>query len=116
MSIASQMLTLGNIPNLAQALDVFQDYVKTDLESGNVAFFVRQFLMLDKENISFSTLPGAGLGILGGSYYEIDVDGWLEIINTRLNPFTRDIEPENLDILQYDAARGLYSTSGTAAG
>lgn len=116
MTIASQMLTLGNIPNLTEAIDIFQEYVKTDLESGNVAFFARQFLMMDKENISFSTLPGEGIGVLGGSYYEIDVDGWLDIINTRLNPFTQDISADMLDILQYDRGRGLYSTSGTVAG
>lgn len=116
MSIASQMLTLGNIPNLTQAIDIFQENVKTDLEGGNIAFFARQFLMMDRENISFSTLPGEGIGVLGGSYYEIDLDGWLDMINTRLNPFTRDVSADMLDILQYASGRGLYSTSGTLAG
>lgn len=114
-TIASQMLTLGNIPNLPEAIEIFQQYVKTDLESGNLAFFARQFLTMDKEKISFSTVPGQGIGVLGGSYYEIDVDGWVEMINTRLNPFTQDISADKLDILQYESGRGLYATSGKVA-
>lgn len=116
MSLASQMLTLGNIPNLTQAIEIFQEYVKTDLDSGNLAFFARQFLTMDKEKISFSTLPGTGAGILGGSYYVIDLDGWLEIINSRLNPFTQDISAENLDLLLYEAGRGIYTLSGGVEG
>ncbi len=116
MSIASQMLTLGNIPNLTQAIEIFQQYVRTDLESGNLAFFARQFLMMDKEKISFSTLPGEGIGIRGGSYYEIDIDGWLEIVNNCLNPFTQDISADMLDVLQYENGTGVYATTGEIAG
>lgn len=109
MSIASQMLTAGNIPNLPQAIEIFQQYVKTDLDSGNLAFFARQFLTMDREKISFSTLPGEGVGVLGGSYYAIDPDGWLEIVNTRLNPFTQDIKSENLNLLLYEKGKGVYT-------
>jgi len=116
MSIASQMLTLGNIPNLTEAIDIFQEYVKTDLESGNLAFFARQFLTMDKEKISFSTLPGEGISIRGGSYYEIDLDGWLDIVNRHLNPFTQDISADMLDVLQYEKGTGVYSTAGEVAG
>ena len=38
------------------------------------------------------------------------------MINTRLNPFTRDISADMLDILQYERGTGLHSTSGTVAG
>lgn len=109
MSLASQMLTLGNIPNLTQAIEIFQQYVKTDLDSGNLAFFARQFLTMDREKISFSTLPGEGVGVYGGSYYAIDLDGWLEIVNTRLNPFTQDIKAENLNLLLYEKGKGAYT-------
>jgi LCP family protein required for cell wall assembly len=116
MSIASQMLTLGNIPNLSSAIEIFQDYVTTDLTSGNLAFFIRQFLTMNKDNISFATLPGEGISIRGGSYYEIDIDGWLDIVNTRLNPYDQDIKAENLNILQYESGVGVYSTSGEIEG
>lgn len=116
MSIASQLLSVGNIPNLTKAIEIFEDYVDTDLTSGNLAFFARQFLMLDKDKISFATLPGEGISIRGGSYYEIDIDGWLEIVNDLLNPYYEDISVDNLNILQYESGTGVYSTSGTIAG
>lgn len=116
MSIASQMLTVGNIPNLASAIEIFEEYVKTDLTSGNLAYFARQFLLMDKSNISFSTLPGTGASIRGGSYYVTDIDGWLTLINEKLNPYDKDIEADNLDILQIDANGSVYSTGGEIAG
>ena len=113
MSIASQMLTVGNIPNLSKALEIFEEYVTTDLSVNNLAFFVREFLKLDPENISFSMVPGEGIGIRSGSYYEIDVVAWTEMINARLNPFTVEIGLHNLDILDYNPQNGaVQSTTG----
>ena len=43
-SVASQMLTLGNIPNLPTFIDIFVNNVDTNLSAENIAFFARQFL------------------------------------------------------------------------
>ena len=113
LSIASQMLTVGNIPNLSKALDIFEEYVNTNLSTNNIAFFVREFLKLDAESISFSTVPGEGIGIRSGSYYEIDVVSWTEMINEKLNPFNVEIGIHNLDVLAYDSSNGsTISTTG----
>lgn len=113
MSIASQMLTLGNIPNLDKAFEIVEEYVVTDLDTSNMAFFIREFLKLKPENIHFATLPGEGIGIRGGSYYEIDLIPWLEMINEYLNPFTLEIGAHNLDVLSWDENDGtIMSTTG----
>ncbi len=113
MSIASQMLSLGNIPNLDKALEIVEEYVITDLEISNIAFFIREFLKMKPENIHFATLPGEGIGIRGGSYYEIDLIPWVEMINEHLNPFTIEIGPHNLDVLSWDENDGtVMSTTG----
>lgn len=113
MSIASQMLTVGNIPNLSKALEIFEEYVTTDLSVNNLAFFVREFLKLKPENVSFGMVPGEGIAIRSGSYYEIDVVAWTEMINARLNPFTVEIGLHNLDILDYNPQNGaVQSTTG----
>lgn len=111
-SIASQMLTVGNIPHLTEAIEIFTENADTDLSSGNLAYFARQFLTMDKDNISFSTAPGEGVGILGGSYYQLDVDAWVELINEKLDPYYEPVGVENLDILRYDSVAGLVSTAG----
>ena len=111
MSIASQMLSLGNIPNIDKALEIVEEYVVTDLEINNIAFFVKEFLKLKSENISFSTLPGEGIGIRGGSYYEIDLIPWVEMINEKLNPFTLEIGAHNLDVLDWDENDGSIMSS-----
>lgn len=113
MSIASQMLSVGNIPNLSAALEIFEEYVNTNLNVNNIAFFVREFLKLDAENISFATAPGEGIGIRSGSYYELDVVAWTEMINEKLNPFNVEIGIHNLDVLSFNNSNGsAMSTTG----
>ncbi|MFR3290684.1 MAG: LCP family protein [Lachnospiraceae bacterium] len=55
MSVASQMLTLGNIPNLPTFIDIFVNNVDTNLSAENLAFFARQFLMCKRARTSTST-------------------------------------------------------------
>ena len=113
-SIASQFLTLGNIPNLSAAIDIFQENVQTNLSANNIAFFVREFLQLDKENVCFHTLPGRGVMIRGGSYWEVDLDEWVSIVNDDLNPYYQVITADNLNILQSAGELGAVSTTGEA--
>lgn len=113
MSIAKQLLTLGNIPNLDKLIDIFEEYVKTDLSANNIAFFVHEFLKLDAEDIHFYTLPGKGVYIRGGSYYEVSLAEWTEMINEYLSPYYDEITAENLDVLQFiDTKEGALSTNG----
>jgi len=113
MSIAKQMLTLGNIPNLEKLIEIFEEYVKTDLTANNIAFFVREFLLLDEENIHFHILPGKGVYIRGGAYYQVELAEWTGMINEYLNPYYDEITAENLNVLQFkDSKEGAYSTNG----
>lgn len=111
--MAAQFLTLGNIPNLNSALDIVQTYVKTDLPASSIAFYVRSFLAMDKENIRFHTLPGTGISIRRGSYLQVNLEEWLPILNDCLNPFYQELTVENLDILEYlNSTDGATSTTG----
>ena len=111
-TMAAQFLTLGNIPNLNTAIQIFQDNVKTDLSANNLAFFAREFLKLDQENIRFHTMPGTLISIRGGSYLEVVIDEWIEIVDEYLNPFYQAITLDNLDILQKNGNYGAISTTG----
>jgi len=112
MTLASQMLKLGNIPNIDEAIEIFQTHVKTDLTANNIAFFLREFFKIKPENIRFHTFPGEGVVIRGGAYFQLDTEGTLEIINTCLNPYNADFVLEDLEILRTLGAEGAASTSG----
>lgn len=111
-TMACQFLKLGNIPNLASAIEIFSSSVKTDITANNLAFFVREFLKLDKENVRFHTMPGKGIIIRSGSYIEIGIEEWIEMLNAYLNPFLQEITADNLNILRKDESGGAVSTNG----
>ena len=112
MAMASQMLSLGNIPNLSEILNIVDKHVQTDLSVSNLAYFAREFLTMDKSNITFMTQPGEAIYIRGGSYYQISIDEWIGVINEHLNPFNDEIAVSNLDILNVAANGEVYSTTG----
>lgn len=119
-SIASQMLDLGNIPNIGKVYDVYEQYVDTNLSVGNIAWFVKEFLKLSPEDITFDTLP-ANYSVMipavnGLSYCSIYIDEWLELVNTKLSPLDREITVDDLNILTWDSLLGAQSTTGVVAG
>lgn len=117
MSVAGQMLTLGNIPNLPTFIDIFEKYVTTNLSAANISFFARQFLMCKSEDISFHTAPGnGGDSVKGNSYYSLYVDEWLEMVNECLNPYDQPVTTANVNILTHSYSSGFYSTTGVIAG
>ena len=116
-SVASQMLTLGNIPNLPTFIDIFEEYVETNMSTANLAYFARQFLMCKSENINFHTLPGNyGDSIKYLSYVSIYIDEWLEMVNSCLNPYDEPVTEANVNILTHSSSTGFYSTTGYVAG
>lgn len=116
-AVASQMISLGNIPNLGKIVDIVTSRVETNLSAANIAYFARQFLQCDMENINFHTAPVSGSYFGGVSYVSLNVNPWLEMVNEYLNPYDRDIIIENVDILvaNYDGTY-IYATSGIIAG
>ncbi|MBR5260628.1 MAG: LCP family protein [Oscillospiraceae bacterium] len=116
-SVASQMISLGNIPNLSKIVDIATSRVETNLSAANIAYFARQFLKCDMENINFHTAPVSGSYFGGVSYVSLNVDPWLEMVNEYLNPYDRDITINDVDILvaNYDGTY-IYATSGVIAG
>ena len=117
-AMARQLISLKNIPHLSELLEIVEREVDTDLEVANVAWLVRQFLSCSMDGITFQTAPFAAssTGINDVSFVGMDADAWLELINSALSPFTEDIMPENLDLLTFNAAGGVYATTGVIAG
>lgn len=109
--VAAQFLKNG-IPNLEKTIGIFQENVKTDLTTENLLFYAEQFLKMDKDNIRFHTAPGIAVGIRGVSYYQLEVEDWIGLLNDYLNPWSADITESNLDVLGALGAEGAISTTG----
>jgi len=117
-SLASQMLTLGNIPNLGELVNILAENLDTNLSSANMAWFARQFLACSMENVHFETMPiSTGCYINGISYVSIDADGWLKMVNDGLNPYNDAVTRVNVDILTSNySGTSMSATTGAVAG
>ena len=116
-AIASQMLTLGNIPNVRKLVRIYERDVITNLSSGNVMYFLKEFLKMDEESIVFDTVPANyGGEVQGMSYVIIYLGQWLDYLNAYLNPFNEPITANNLDLIYADSNGRLTATTGTIRG
>ena len=99
-AVAEQTLRLSNWDKIPAMAEIFQKWVDTDLKLSNLICMGEQALTIGSENISFHTLPGDGAGYYkGGSYYVLDAEGTLELINNYFNPYTRELTLDDMDIL-----------------
>lgn len=116
-SIASQMLSLGNIPNIRKLVEIYEKNVITNLTGGNVMFFVQEFLKMKEDDIVFETVPAHYDGEVNGmSYVFIYPDEWLADVNAHLNPFTAEITAGDVDIIYETPGGGRAATSGSIRG
>ncbi len=119
---AAQIIAKADKLNLNTLVDLFVNYVDTDLTTGNLIWFAKEFFKMDVENINFYTVPGNYEDVVkhGGqwvSYVSIYPEEWVQMLNATLNPFYEDILLEDLNILTRDPeTRKIYSTSGVYAG
>lgn len=93
---------LSNPQKVGDYVEIFSQYVKTDLTLGNLLWFVEPALKFDFGSLTTATLPGNGSKSYGGvsSVYELDREESLEIINDCLNPYTTDVTPDMTRMLR----------------
>lgn len=119
-AVIVDLLQVSNITKVNTLLDIYADYVDTDLTAQNIGWYADEFLALDSENINFYSLGDAANitdRVNGTSYVSIYVDQWLEMLNTYFNPYNDyEIQEDDLDILTRDENGNFYSTSGTIQG
>ena len=97
---AKQMLHISNWDKVRTYAEIFQEQVDTDLELANLIWLGEQALTAGSENITFHTLPGDGAGYYkGASYYVLDREAVLELVNTYFNPYQRELTLEDMHIL-----------------
>ena len=112
---ASQFISLGNIPNLSEVVNLLAKNTDTDLTAANIAFFIRQALMCKSEDINFHTMPNTPDMVYGLSYTLVELQPWLEMINQCLNPYNAMVTEANLDVV-YKSGGMVTCTSGNLKG
>jgi len=94
------MLQPSNWDKIPALAGIFQKWVDTDLELANLVWLGEQALTAGSGNITFQTLPGDGAGYYkGGSYYVLEPEAVVEMVNGSLNPYQADLTLADLDIL-----------------
>ncbi len=112
---ADQFISLGNIPNISEVVNLLAKNMNTDLSAANIAFFIRQALMCKSEDINFHTMPNTPDMVYGLSYTFVELQPWLEMINQCLNPYNALVTEANLDVV-YKSGGTVLCTSGNLKG
>ncbi|MCL2662458.1 MAG: LCP family protein [Oscillospiraceae bacterium] len=116
MAVANTLIANRTSLKVEDMVDIFFRNVKTNIPLNNLIYFAREFLQLSTDRISFGMMPGAIDSVGRQSYITVHVNEWLEVINSRINPFDRDIEFDDLSVLTRGADRRLYVTDGNWLG
>ncbi len=101
--MAKKVLSWSSITKINSFIDIFADYVDTNLSVSDLGWFASQALELDTSGgVSFATLPGDGSVTFRGVAwcYELYPEQSLEILNNLVNPYTTDLTMDIVDILQ----------------
>ena len=98
-TVAEKLFSLESVIKVPEFARIFHENVKTDLALGEMVWFGNQAMQVGTENIAFTTLPGGPNNhIFGGSYYVIDGEALLALINESMNPYKEDLSLSDLDI------------------
>ena len=99
-AMAQQTLKPSNWDKIPGLAEIFQERVDTDLKLSYLIWIGEQALTIGSGGLTFHTLPGDGAGYYkGGSYYVLDPQATLDLINTYFNPYKRDLTMDDMDIL-----------------
>jgi LCP family protein required for cell wall assembly len=111
--MAQQLLAKRDSLRVRNLAEVFLKYTVTDMTLQNLVWFGEKFLELDSENIRFHIMPGNYWDSVNNvSYVTINVDEWLNLINTYINPWRTDKTLDNFSIFTRDSNGKLYVTDG----
>lgn len=99
--IAQKVLT--NPQKLMDYVELFHDYVQTDLSLSDCLWLAQSAAGMDPEtDLSSATLPGDGSASYRGYtwLYELDPDETLRLVNQLLNPYDAPLTADLLDVAQ----------------
>ena len=106
VALAKKVLAWDNLTKLNGFVEIFNQYVETDLTLSNMLFFAQKALDLDVNGgVETTTLEGRGDAIYRGSLwcFELDEEKTVETVNRLINPYTRDLTAEDMNLIPADS-------------
>ena len=94
-----QWVSPSKLALLPQALELIESESLTDLELSNY-LWIGKTILLGMENMTSDTLPGYPDMRGGASYYVLYPEKVAELINESYNPYTVDIDADDLNIAE----------------
>ena len=108
VALAKKALSLGSLTKINGFVEFFSKNVDTNLSLNNMLYFASQGINLDPSTgVETATLEGRGDGVYHGvTYcYELDPQKTLETVNRLINPYTKPLTLDNMNIAKAQSYR-----------
>lgn len=106
VNLAKKVLAWDNLTKINGFVEIFNQYVETDLTLSNMLFFAQKAVDLDTATgVETATLEGNGFGLYNGYKYcyELDEQSTLDTVNRLTNPYTRDLTLDDMNLARADS-------------
>ena len=105
--VLKNLLKPANILKIPEFIKIFNEYVHTDVKPENILWFASQLKEINgTEALSTYTMPTTGTSGLPMYYEYLDKFSIVDLVNRTINPYEKDIEAKDLDIIgEYELQR-----------
>ena len=108
LALAKKVLSWNSISRVNGFVNIFNEYVDTDLSLKDMAYFAAQAVNVDLASAETTTLDGRGDAVYHGKRYcfELDQEKTLETVNRLINPYTRDLTLADMHLMKAERYMG----------
>ena len=99
--LADKVISWGSITKVQSFLNIFNTYVKTDMELKDMLYFATQGVKLNTSSgVSSATLEGRGDAYYRASAWcmELNQESTVKLVNQLVNPYTRDLTLKDMNL------------------
>lgn len=103
VALAKKVLSWNSLTRVNGFVEIFNQYVSTNMELNDMLYFASQAINVDTSTgVETATLEGRGDGIYKGERYCFELDGEKTVatVNQFINPYTRDLTLEDMDLVR----------------
>ncbi len=103
VALAKKVVSWNSLTKVQEFVEIFQEYVKTDLSTTDMLYFASQAVGVDLDTgITQGTLEGRGEGVVRGYKYcfVFRAEDILPTLNELVNPYDQPLTEEDLDLPQ----------------
>ena len=105
VQLAKKVVSWGSVTKVTEFVDIFNEYVKTDLSLTDMIYFATQALQVDMSTgITQGTLEGDGTAVCNGVRYcfVYEAEDILPVLNEQVNPYDQPLTEADLHLMEPD--------------